>query len=117
MSRLPIRARITVAFTCAIGLVLAGFGAAVYLRTQAQLDEAIDDALELRTSDLATLVPDQTGDSNLGLQELDPEDSFAQILARDGAIEFSTSQLDDPVLTPAEFVALGDDSLTWSVMS
>ena len=112
MSRLPIRVRITLAFTAAIALVLGGFGALVYLRTQAQLDEAIDDTLELRTADVATLVPSGTGGSELGLQDLDPEDSFAQILGLDGTIEFTTSQLDDPVLTPAEVDALDDDSLT-----
>ncbi len=112
MSRLPIRIRITLAFTGAIALVLAGFGAVVYLRTQAQLDEAIDDTLELRTADLATLLPNQADGGDLGQQDLDPEDSFAQILNLDGAIEFSTSQLDDPVLTAAQLEALDVDSLT-----
>ncbi|MDQ3728203.1 MAG: hypothetical protein M3355_01305, partial [Actinomycetota bacterium] len=104
MSRLPIRLRVTLAFTAAIALVLAGFGTFVYLRTQDQLDEAIDDSLEVRAADVATLLPDsgRGGSAVPSFQELDPEDSFAQVLRPNGETAFSTSQIEGAALSAEE---------------
>lgn len=114
MRRAPLRLRVTLAFTAAIALVLAIFGLFVYLRTQSQLDEAVDDNLEVRAADLATLVPGPgQGGPTIGVQELDPEDSFAQILDPGGMAVFSTSQLDQaPLLSAGELEAAGESPIT-----
>lgn len=112
MTGLPIRLRVTLAFTAAIALVLAGFGLFLYLRSAEQLDESVDDTLELRSADLAALVPNADG-FRVAVQTLDPEDSFAQILAADGEPVFSTAQLgSEPVLTSAELAAATESPTT-----
>ena len=52
MSRLPIRARLTLAFAVAMAVVLAATGALVYLGLRSALDEAINDTLQSRVEDL-----------------------------------------------------------------
>ena len=52
MSRLPIRARLTLAFALAMAVVLAATGALVYLGLRSALDEAIDDSLQSQVEDL-----------------------------------------------------------------
>jgi two-component system, OmpR family, sensor kinase len=42
MSRVPIRLRVTLAFTAAMAAVLVAFGLFVYLRLETQLDQAVD---------------------------------------------------------------------------
>jgi len=52
VSRLPIRARLTLAFAVAMAVVLAATGSLVYLGLRSALDEAINDSLESRVEDL-----------------------------------------------------------------
>jgi len=52
VSRLPIRARLTLAFALAMAVVLAATGALVYLGLRSALDEAIDDSLQSQVEDL-----------------------------------------------------------------
>ncbi len=52
MSRLPIRARLALAFAVAMAVVLAATGALVYLGLRSALDAAIDDSLQSRVEDL-----------------------------------------------------------------
>ncbi len=98
MARLPIRVRVTLAFTAAVALVLAGFGTFVYLRTAEQLDESITDTLEVRVADVAA----RPASSGVLDQPLDPEDSFVQVIGVDGALDLTTDQLDAPVLGAGE---------------
>ena len=53
MSRVPIRVRLTLAFAAAMALVLAAAGLFVYAWVRADLDEAVDDALEARAAAVA----------------------------------------------------------------
>jgi signal transduction histidine kinase len=69
MSRLPIRIRLTMAFAAALALVLAAAALFVYLWVRADLDEAIDDALE--TQAIVTPADD---------------DGFVQVQAREGRV-------------------------------
>lgn len=91
MNRLSVRLQITLAFTLAMAIVLAAFGAFIFVQTSDHLDESVDDTLEVRAADLAI--------RNLGGpvldQPLDPEDSFAQIVAPGGRVEVSTEQVAD----------------------
>ncbi|HEX2292164.1 MAG TPA: ATP-binding protein [Gaiellaceae bacterium] len=61
MSRLPIRARLTLAFAIAMAVVLAATGAFVYFRLESALDEGIAEALEARLADAAALA--RTGET------------------------------------------------------
>ncbi len=55
-SRLPIRWRLTLAFTVVMAIVLGTVGTFVYLRLEDGLDSSIDSGLHARASDLASLV-------------------------------------------------------------
>ena len=55
MSRLPIRARLTLAFALAMAVVLAATGAFVYFRLESALDESIAETLEARLADATAL--------------------------------------------------------------
>ena len=65
MNRLPIRARLTLAFAVAMAVVLAATGALVYLGLRSALDEAINDSLQSRVEDLiAGESPEANSDEN-----------------------------------------------------
>jgi signal transduction histidine kinase len=89
VTRLSVRLQITLAFTAAMAVVLAAFGAFIFIQTQDQLDEGVDDNLEVRIADVAS----RTQGSAVLEQELDPEDSFAQVVGADGEVELSTEQV------------------------
>ncbi len=89
MNRLSVRLQITLAFTAAMAVVLAAFGAFIFIQTRDQLDEGVNDNLEIRVADVASR---NLGSATLK-QELDPEDSFAQIVGADGEVELSTEQV------------------------
>ena len=89
MNRLSVRLQITLAFTIAMAIVLAAFGAFIFIQTRDQLDEGVNDNLEVRIADLASRAQ---GDTGLD-QQLDPEDSFAQIIGPGGEVELSTEQV------------------------
>ena len=73
MSRLPIRVRLTLAFAAALALVLAVAWLFVYAWVRADLDEAVDDALDARAAAVA-----RSG-AAAGLAG-DAEDGFALVL-------------------------------------
>src|SRR3972149_2864916 len=54
-ARLPIRARLTLAFAAAMAAVLTATGAFVYLRLGRSLDEALNQGLSARADDVAAL--------------------------------------------------------------
>ncbi len=101
MNRLSVRLKITLAFTAAMALVLATFGTFLFLQTRSQLDESVDDNLEQRAADVATTVgvSDPRVDV-LAFQDLDPEDSFAQVISASGEVVFATGQVDDEPVLP-----------------
>jgi two-component system, OmpR family, sensor kinase len=103
--RLPIRLRLTLAFTLVMAVVLAAIGLTVYLRFSDDLDANVDRALRSRADDLAGLVS-RTGP---GLQDatgqplLEREESFAQVLDERGRVLDASAQLPDrPLLSGAE---------------
>lgn len=105
MSRLSIRARLTAAFALAMVAVLAGAAVFVYLQLRADLDETVDASLETR-ADAASVLLAGPGGGGLGegaggaLE--DPEESFAQVLARDGRVLEGSGGATEPALTTAE---------------
>jgi len=110
LSRLPIRARLTVAFALALVLVLAGSGLFVYRELKADLDEAVDANLRARAAVVAAVAGDPDGDltgpGSATLGEVD--ESFAQIVTVDGRLLEANSASRRPVLTPAELRRAGD---------
>src|SRR5215207_266918 len=87
LRRLPVRARLTLAFAAAMALVLAATGTFVYLRTRSDLDESIDSNLRSRSVDVRALARESDG---LGASEpsllTQHGDSFAQVLTGRGEI-------------------------------
>ncbi len=105
MSRVPIRLRVTLAFTGAMALVLIAVGLFLYLRLEAQLDESIDNGLRSRAGEVSALAHA----SDRGLRRsneaalIEGEESFAQILTPGGRLVDSTPQLrEQPVLSASE---------------
>jgi signal transduction histidine kinase len=91
MSRLSIRARLTLAFAAAILLVLALAAAFVYLRVSDSLTDALDDRLETQLAEVAVTAGGE-GESGVLLPgPADPEDGFSQILAPDGEVVESSA--------------------------
>ena len=102
MSRLPIRARVTLVFAGAMAILLAGLGLFIYLRYESQLDEAIDQGLRSRADEIGAIVGAQ-GPSALADPDADrlveSEETFTQLVAPSGRILGSSAQLDGrPVL-------------------
>lgn len=103
--RVPIRLRLTLAFTVVMAAVLAATGLFLYLRLGAALDGTVDQSLRGRADDVATLV--QQADSGLsegaGERLAKQGESFAQVLDRNGRVVDGTPQLGDrPLLDDAE---------------
>ena len=98
--RLPLRWRVTVAFTLAAAVVLAALGGFLHARLRSQLDASIQTGLRQRAGDLAALaaVGDPRG---LGQNELvERGDDLSQVLAADGRIIAAAPGLErTPLLT------------------
>lgn len=105
MSRVPIRWRVTLAFTAAMALVLIAIGFFLYFRLEAQLDESIDNGLRSRAGEVSALA--HSSDRSLGAAHgaalIESDESFAQVLTSAGQIVDSTPQLrEQAVLRPSE---------------
>jgi signal transduction histidine kinase len=94
--RLPIRARLTVAFAIAMVLVLAGAGLFVYLRLKADLDESVSAGLDARAAAVA-----KSGAASAGAAG-DAEEGFAQLLDADGRVRESAGGARGRVLSAGE---------------
>jgi two-component system OmpR family sensor kinase len=103
VSRLPIRLRLTLAFALAMAVVLVGAGAFLYLRLGSSLDEAINDGLEARAAEVATLVARGDSDLGQGPGRLDQDERFVQVLDPAGRIIDATPRVSrQPLLESAQ---------------
>jgi signal transduction histidine kinase len=104
LSRLPIRVRLTVAFALAMVIVLGAAALFVYLRQQADLNDAIDQSLSSRANDVATLISGADADLEevRGNRLTSSETSFIQVLAPDGRRLDKTGGFQGPALGPAD---------------
>lgn len=105
LSRLPIRIRVTLAFTAAMAVVLVATGAFLYLRLASELDAAIDQGLRARAGDVAALL--QSGGAGLTASGRSPlteqGENLAQVLTVDGRVVDATPPLRAaPLLTGDE---------------
>jgi two-component system OmpR family sensor kinase len=93
MKRLPIRLRLTLVFSAAMALVLAGAGWFTYARVGSDLSRALDQQLRGRAQDLSALI--RRGGS-LGTADgrlVEQGESFAQLLTPDGRVVDATPPL------------------------
>jgi signal transduction histidine kinase len=107
VNRVPIRLRVTLAFTAAMALVLVAVGLFLYLRLEAQLDESIDNGLRSRAGEVSALARASDGGLKGSRKTLliEQEESFAQVLTPKGRVIDSTPQLSErPVLGAPELV-------------
>jgi signal transduction histidine kinase len=102
VSRLPIRLKLTLAFTGVMALVLAATGLFLYLHLRSDLDHALDQGLRSRAGDVSALVQQ----SDTGLKDAARSRTgtvgtgFAQIVDQTGRVLDATAGLERrPVLT------------------
>jgi two-component system OmpR family sensor kinase len=107
LSALPLRVRLTLAYTVAMAVVLAVVGGFLYLHTRAGIDQGIDDALALRAHDLAALA--RSGDPAQVLLSAGPPPGQigdrAQLIDARGRIVAATPSARRPLLSPSELRA------------
>ena len=105
LARLPIRLRVTLAFTTVMALVLAAVGLFVYLRLGDELDATMDEGLRSRSADVIALVKE----ADIGVEK-QPRSPLAarggnlvQILDESGRIVDAAPALRDrPALSAGE---------------
>jgi two-component system, OmpR family, sensor kinase len=107
LNALPLRVRLTLAYTVAMAVVLALVGGFLYLHTRAGIDRSIDDALALRAHDLAALA--RSGDPAQVLLAAGPPPGQigdrAQLVGADGRIVAATPSARHPLLSASELRA------------
>ena len=96
LSRVPVRIRLTLAFTAVMAVVLVAVGLFVYARVGSDLDAALDNSLRSRADDLAALA----GGGRLGSPDEDrlvaSDESLAQVIGPDGRVVYSSAGLRRP---------------------
>jgi signal transduction histidine kinase len=101
VSRLPLRARVTLIFATAMALVLAGTGFVLYDRLATSLDRTLDQSLRARASDVAALV--RQADTGLRGSSGASGNGFAQVLdARGRVFDATPGAGSTPLLDPAQ---------------
>ena len=101
MSHMPIRLRVTVAFAAAMAVVLAALGWFLYARLDSHLRTELDTSLQVRADDLAALVRNGGSLAPSGRGLIEPGESFAQLLGRDGRVRDATRPLRHTALLDA----------------
>ena len=106
MRRLSIRLRITLAFAGVMAILLAALGFFIYLRFEAQLNDAINNGLTSRAQDVGALV-NRSGATVNGGGNVPGEDTFAQVLTPGGQVYGATTGRlsHSSLLTPGELSA------------
>ena len=95
LSRMPLRFKLTLAFTGVMAVLLAIAGFALSLLVAQNLDSTIDDGLAARARDAAAVVDAQALAST--------GEPYAQVLEMDGKVKSTTTGAgDQPLITPAE---------------
>jgi signal transduction histidine kinase len=101
LNALPLRVRLTLAYTVAMAIVLALVGGFLYLQTRSGVDRGIDDALALRAHDIAALA--RGADPTKVLLTGGPPPG--QIVDAGGRILAATPTARQPLLHPDELAA------------
>jgi two-component system, OmpR family, sensor kinase len=105
--RLPIRARLTLASTALMAVVLVGLGAFLYLRFRADLMDAVDAGLRSRAETLVGGADGPGGVLGESGSLIEAEEAFAQVLGADGEVlESSPGAGPRPLLDEADLAGL-----------
>jgi two-component system OmpR family sensor kinase len=104
MSRLPIRWRLTLAFALASTIVLAAVGVFLYARLSVDLDNTIESDLRMRADHLHELINQQqlTELPTTQAEELESDETIAQILTPTGGVVAANAYPDVRLLTPEQ---------------
>lgn len=107
LSRLPVRIRVTLAFTMVMAILLTGAGLFVYYRLENTLGDTVDRGLRSRADDVSALV----GEADSGLEEsgrsplTERGENAAQVLDRDGrVVDATVSARSESFLTREQLV-------------
>ncbi|UTI63758.1 HAMP domain-containing histidine kinase [Paraconexibacter antarcticus] len=98
MSRLPIRARLTLVFVAVMSVVLALIGTFLFYRTKHTIDDSIAQSLRARQGAARAYAESAPG----GRLQLPPGERFAEILAPSGAVLLRRPDGLRPLLSPRE---------------
>jgi two-component system, OmpR family, sensor kinase len=112
VTRVPIRLRLTLVFTVAMAVVLAGAGWFLYARVASDLSTSLDQQLRSRAQDVSALVR-RAGSLEAAHGDLiESGETFAELLAPDGRVLQSTSPIGHHRLLTASEVedARGDET-------
>jgi signal transduction histidine kinase len=96
-ARIPLRIKLTLAFTGVMAVLLAGASIALSVLVASNLDRAIDGGLSARAHDAAALVGGRGG-----LRRLTESESIAQVLRPDGRVLVATPRAGPVSLLSAE---------------
>ena len=103
MSRLPIRLRLTLFFTAAMAVVLAGATWLLYLQVGSDLGSGIDQSLRSRAQDVGALVADGGSLRSTSSPLIESGESFAELLSPGGRVLDASASLDrEPLLSADE---------------
>jgi hypothetical protein len=102
LRRLPVRVKLTLAFSGVMALMLTAVGVFLYLHFVAGLDASINQALRARANQITSLIqsPHQVPVRQLPLG--DSSQNFAQILSAHGRVLNASAGVAQPLLRPAE---------------
>ena len=112
-ARLPLRWKLTVAFSAASAVVLAAVGTFLYVRFASVLDLALEQDLRARSAQIGVQVErsdiaDLVQAANVPVER---DQSFAQILRLDGSVGAATAYPDVRLLSAEQLTAARDSEL------
>ena len=112
MSRLPIRWKLTLAFALGLAVVLTAVGVFLHAQLSANVDAAIERDLRTRADQLRELVM-RSPVSALPThsEDLETDETIAQILAPAGGVVAASSHADVRLLTPEQLRAAATNEL------
>jgi signal transduction histidine kinase len=99
----PIRVRLTLAFTAVMALVLVAVGLFVYSQVGSDLQSALDTSLRTRADDLAATAIDTDGAPAGQNRLVASDESLSQVIGPDGGVQFGSPGFQQrPLLRGAE---------------
>jgi two-component system, OmpR family, sensor kinase len=113
MSRLPIRWRLTLAFALALTVVLTAVGVFLHFQLSTDVDRDIERDLRTRAAQLSGLLMREPISSlpTAAAEQLEPDETIAQILTPTGGVVAATAYADVRLLTPEQIRAAANDEI------
>jgi signal transduction histidine kinase len=112
MNQLPIRWKLTLAFTLALTIVLTAVGVFLHFQLSTDVDHEIERDLRTRAAQLSGLLMREPISSlpTAAAEQLEPDETIAQILTPTGGVVAATAYADVRLLTPEQLrdAAVGD---------